>query len=192
MLLSLGVYYQLNGAEVEVGDNILEGNLVGYSGNTGLSTGPHLHFSVNVPTADGVRQSIPILMKDIDGNAIDPVVGEYYYARHPLGDDFEVFYGIDLVNEDYKNYMDAVPFSNTFSFRDESIDSTTVIFCRNGYNSQLDGKVSFKLQNAITSKSYPIKVIIPPLSEVYLYIVNPKDPSRASGFSYNISYSVLE
>ncbi|MBQ4822186.1 M23 family metallopeptidase [Aquimarina sp. MMG016] len=35
-----------NGAEVEVGDKIKIGQFIGYSGNVGWATGPHLHFIV--------------------------------------------------------------------------------------------------------------------------------------------------
>jgi len=32
--------------KVKAGDTIERGGLLGYSGNTGYATGPHLHFSV--------------------------------------------------------------------------------------------------------------------------------------------------
>ncbi len=46
---TFGKYYHLKkgGVLVKVGDTINRGNLIGYSGNTGYSSGPHLHFSVS-------------------------------------------------------------------------------------------------------------------------------------------------
>jgi murein DD-endopeptidase MepM/ murein hydrolase activator NlpD len=42
-----------NGALVEVGDFVSQGQLIGYSGNTGCTLCPHLHFEVFVdPVAD--------------------------------------------------------------------------------------------------------------------------------------------
>lgn len=41
-------YLHLNGYAVNVGDSVSKGQLVGYSGNTGGSTGPHLHFQIEV------------------------------------------------------------------------------------------------------------------------------------------------
>ena len=45
---SIGAYVHLmhEGAVVKVGDEVSAAQLIGYSGNTGYSTGPHLHFEV--------------------------------------------------------------------------------------------------------------------------------------------------
>jgi murein DD-endopeptidase MepM/ murein hydrolase activator NlpD len=44
----LSLYGHLMGFEVRAGDKVQKGNVVAYSGSTGVSTGPHLHFEIRV------------------------------------------------------------------------------------------------------------------------------------------------
>jgi murein DD-endopeptidase MepM/ murein hydrolase activator NlpD len=53
------VHLRPNGSTVEVGQKVEKGELIGFSGNTGFSTQPHLHFVVR----DGSGNSIPIYFK---------------------------------------------------------------------------------------------------------------------------------
>jgi murein DD-endopeptidase MepM/ murein hydrolase activator NlpD len=57
-----GEYYHLkrNGALVEVGDKVIAGQAIAYSGNTGFSSLPHLHFAVYKAKSHGEYQSLPI------------------------------------------------------------------------------------------------------------------------------------
>jgi len=75
-----GEYYHLrqDGAIVEVGDRVAQGQIIGYSGNTGHTTMPHLHFAVYRATEWGQTQSIPVRFQGADGIIDRPRRG----ARH--------------------------------------------------------------------------------------------------------------
>lgn len=57
-----GEYYHLKykGAEVRVGQKVQAGQFIGYSGNTGFSSLPHLHFAVYRAKSHGGYESLPI------------------------------------------------------------------------------------------------------------------------------------
>lgn len=72
---TFGAYLHLkfNGSLVEVGQQINKGDQIGYSGNTGYSTGPHLHFEVYQQEMQR-KQTIPTKFR-ISGD------GELEYLR---------------------------------------------------------------------------------------------------------------
>ena len=64
-----GEYYHLNkdGSLVEVGESVSQGQKIAYSGNTGHTTMPHLHFAVYRAIEWGKTQSIAVRFKSADG-----------------------------------------------------------------------------------------------------------------------------
>jgi murein DD-endopeptidase MepM/ murein hydrolase activator NlpD len=59
-------HLKYEGVNVEVGDTIQTGELIGYSGNTGYSAFPHLHFEV-FKLSDGRQVSLPARFKTSKG-----------------------------------------------------------------------------------------------------------------------------
>jgi murein DD-endopeptidase MepM/ murein hydrolase activator NlpD len=77
------VHIKYNGVLVKLGQIIKEGQIIGLSGNTGFTSGPHLHFSVDVPKTNGNRISIPIQFLSYNNKGIIPQVEEYYETVYP-------------------------------------------------------------------------------------------------------------
>lgn len=77
-----GEYYHLmqHGALVSEGDRIERGQPIGYSGNTGHTTMPHLHFAVYRADTWGRTQSLPIQLQTREGTIRHPRAGRYYIA----------------------------------------------------------------------------------------------------------------
>ena len=65
------LHLQLDGVPVALGDQVHVGQVIGYSGNTGFSTGPHLHFEVD----DLLGQSLPLRFVELDDNDGVPYAG---------------------------------------------------------------------------------------------------------------------
>jgi murein DD-endopeptidase MepM/ murein hydrolase activator NlpD len=77
-----GEYYHLKkgGSAVAVGDTVTQGQKIGYSGNTGHTTMPHLHFAVYCADVRGNIQSIPVRFRSSDGIIERPRRGARYQA----------------------------------------------------------------------------------------------------------------
>ena len=75
-------YYHLkkNGVVVNVGDYIRKGWHIGYSGNTGYSSGPHLHFSVFKAVSAQNTHTIAVFMRSKEGIFKGPKRGAKYTA----------------------------------------------------------------------------------------------------------------
>lgn len=61
-------HLRYRGAKVNIGDRVRKGDVIGSSGNTGWSSGPHLHFVVYRTTPEG-RRSLPTLFQTEAGAA---------------------------------------------------------------------------------------------------------------------------
>ncbi|MEL6866779.1 MAG: M23 family metallopeptidase [Bacteroidota bacterium] len=81
---SFGHYGHLkkDGVLVEEGQKVEAGEVIGLSGNTGWSSGPHLHFEVYFPSGD-MRQTVPVRFLLKDKSKVILKEGKSYTAYHP-------------------------------------------------------------------------------------------------------------
>jgi murein DD-endopeptidase MepM/ murein hydrolase activator NlpD len=79
---TLGHYCHLrkNGCCVKVGQRVNAGDRIASSGNTGYSSGPHLHFCVFRTKNGRERESIPVRFRTFDAQGVTLTSGRTYRA----------------------------------------------------------------------------------------------------------------
>ena len=79
---TLGHYCHLQkgGVVVHPGDVVKTGQFIAHSGNTGFSSGAHLHFCVFMTKDGRERESVPVKFRNDRGEAVVLVEGEKYRA----------------------------------------------------------------------------------------------------------------
>jgi murein DD-endopeptidase MepM/ murein hydrolase activator NlpD len=73
-------HLQFKSAKVKVGEKVRPGELLALSGNTGFTSGPHLHFAVFKAKDGHGRQTIPVKFRTAEGAGITLSTGKSYKA----------------------------------------------------------------------------------------------------------------
>ncbi|MBV8085807.1 MAG: peptidoglycan DD-metalloendopeptidase family protein [Chloroflexi bacterium] len=82
------------GARVKLGQRVKQGDVIGISGTTGQSAGPHLHFQVQHTDPNlYVAQSFPVGFAEVADNGGVPVQRGNYKSANALAADFDILNG---------------------------------------------------------------------------------------------------
>lgn len=78
---TVAIYVHLteNGASVNVNDSVTQGQTIGRSGNTGCSSGPHMHFMVG--TDEDFRNTVPVTFSNTTAHRWALKAGQTYTAQ---------------------------------------------------------------------------------------------------------------
>jgi len=76
---SLYAHLNWNSIRVKPGDRVRAGQYIADSGNTGFTSGPHLHFSVQKNSGLTI-ESLPVLFNGVNSNRVVPATGDVLTA----------------------------------------------------------------------------------------------------------------
>lgn len=79
------IYGHMNQVNVKVGDKLHSGDLIGLSGNTGNSTGPHLHFGMQNDKGAFINPT-QFAEKVSDMSGDNPIIKNIFSPTNPIGD----------------------------------------------------------------------------------------------------------
>ena len=119
--IALYAHLDMHSALVRPGERVRRGDVIARSGNTGFSTGPHLHFNVQKNFGGG-EKSIPVRFDKGNGESFIPVAGQEF--KHDLDGVVE----LRLRNEHGELYALSLKEQNKVDQEESGTDSIEEIF----------------------------------------------------------------
>jgi murein DD-endopeptidase MepM/ murein hydrolase activator NlpD len=76
-------HLQFKSAKVKVGEKVRAGDMLALSGNTGFTSGPHLHFAVFKAKNGFGRETIPVKFRTAEASGVTLAEGKSYKSADP-------------------------------------------------------------------------------------------------------------
>jgi len=181
------VHLMKNGAFPKIGDAIEAGEAIGLSGNTGYSSGPHLHFVV-AHNDNFVSKTLPAKFLNYKEALFIPIEGKSYYAYHPGNAAFEVIDEENFDESKFEKQLTASTLTNDLQIESEAYGDYTLLYINNGYEKTLSGKLTINKINMDATKTLPYSFTVSGKSKQYLLALKPKDLTKK--YSYDLSVQI--
>jgi hypothetical protein len=181
-----------NGAAKRLGENVKAGEVVAYSGNTGWSAGPHLHFEVLKPDKMELATT-PVNFLGQNNKNIEPREGNTYYAYHPGKPAFQedkllASAGSSSAGANLKKHVAKVATTNKVEVTDREVDGVIYFFVRNGFTAEKNVGFKFNLDNMKPLDKVINNVKVPGNTELFLFSATVENPAKPANFGFSIKY----
>jgi murein DD-endopeptidase MepM/ murein hydrolase activator NlpD len=165
-------HLRYHGADVQVGQRVLAGERLGFSGHTGLASGPHLHLAVYRATFDGPK-TIPTLFITGLSRTASLEEGRTYYAWQAGLPPFAEHLGADLDEAQLRGVTRAAAATGKVTFREERVDRRNLVWADNGTGHAVRLSVDLKQADGVRcSALLPWSGTLPARTEGYCFYVD--------------------